>query len=291
MSDVLTRKPNDDEIPALRGIWENVFGTIGEDSFFLHYYTSDLCVVAEYNNAPAAVGYLIPFGDILCRSKEYPCAMIYSVATLPEYRGMGLGTAVVRNLINLARELAFPAVILCPNNDKLFEYYSSRTGLYDWFYVNEQVINEVPADTAFTALTEISVNEYHTRRERLLEGTVHIRHDLRALEYQAMLCNELGGGFFKIGDTIAVVECQQNGEVWIKEILSPDNRNTGSDPYLHIADAVAAISSSFPARLYVARFPSQIGTGRRFGMVTFPDNSQFDPCLTGSAPWFGMAFD
>jgi len=291
MSDVLTRKPNDAEIPVLRGIWENVFGTIGEDSFFLHYYAPDLCVIAEYNNAPAAVGYLIPFGDILCQSKEYPCAMIYSVATLPEYRGMGLGTAVVCNLIDLARELAYPAVILCPNNDKLFEYYSSRTGLYDWFYVSEQVINEVPADTAIASLTEISVNEYRTRRERLLEETVHIRHDLRALEYQAMLCNELGGGFFKIGDTIAVVECQPSGEVWIKELLTPGSRNAVSDPDLYIANAVASISSSFPARLYVVRFPSQIGTGRRFGMVTFPDNPHFDPCLKGSAPWFGMAFD
>jgi len=277
-------------MPELRRIWNRVFGGVGEEAFFIHYYNPKLCVIAEFDNDPASVGYLVPFSHILYGQESIPCAMIYSVATLPEFRGMGYGTVVVNELIRLARKLGYPAVALCPVDDKLFGYYGKRANMCDWFYVNEQVFSSVPVSSDPVLLTEVSINEYNIQREELLKGITHIKHDFYTLEYQAMLCNELGGGLFRIGDSCAVVESQQDGAVWIKELLLPGwTDDFTSDP--HSINALAAIAYKFPSSKYVVRTPSRIGAGRRFGMIALSDDLRAKLSDSTTSPWYGMAFD
>jgi len=291
MSEIITRNPSINEIPELRRIWKRVFGSVGEEAFFLHYYDPKLCVITGFDNDPASVGYLVPFGHIQYGQKSIPCAMIYSVATLPEYRGMGHGTAVVNELIRLARKLGYPAVVLCPIYDKLFGYYGKRANMRDWFYVNEQVFNSVQVSSDSVLLTEVTINEYNIQREELLKGITHIKHDFYTFEYQSMLCDELGGGLFRIGESCAVVESQQDGAVWIKELLLPGSGTDDftSDP--HLINALAAIAYKFPACKYVVRRPSRIGLGRRFGMIALSDDLQADLSDSTTSPWYGMAFD
>ena len=291
MSDIITRNPCINEIPELRSIWKRVFGSVGEEAFFIHYYEPKLCVIAEHDNDPASVGYLVPFGHILNGQESVPCAMIYSVATLPEYRCMGHGTAVVNELIRLARKLGYPAVVLCPIDEKLFGYYGKHANMYDWFYVNEQVFSSALVSSDSVMLTEVTINEYNNQREELLKGITHIKHDFYTLEYQSMLCDELGGGLFRIGDSCAVVESQQDGAVWIKELLLPGG---GSDDFTsdpHSIGALTAIANKFPSSKYVVRTPSRIGMGRRFGMIALPDDLQADLSDSTTSPWYGMAFD
>jgi len=291
MSEIITRSPSDNEIPALKKLWNTVFGGTGIESFFRHFFNADLCVIADGTDSPAAMGYLLPVGDFVWDSKSYRCAMIYSVATLPAYRGRGMATAVTGRLINLARELAYPAVILCPSDDKLFEYYKSHTTLREWFYVNELIVKKAPADACTELLTEITANMYHLLREELLKGIVHVKQDLHILEYQAELCKELGGGLFRVGDSIAVVERQVDGRIWIKELLLPgDGANAFNSGY-DISGIIASIASKFPASEYIVRSPSPIGKRRRFGMISFPDDPPVFSFDNESKPWFGMAFD
>jgi len=267
-----------------------VFGSVGEEAFFIHYYEPKLCVIAEHDNDPASVGYLVPFGYIQYRQKSVPCAMIYSVATLPEYRGSGYGTAVVNKLIRQAHKLSYPAVVLCPIDDTLFGYYSKRANMCDWFYVNEQVFSSGQVSSDSVLLTEVTINEYNTQREELLKGITHIKHDLYTFEYQTMLCDELGGGLFRIGDSCAVVESQPDGAVWIKELLFPG----GTDDFTsnpHLINALAAIAHNFPSSKYVVRTPSRIGAGRRFGMISLSDDLLAGLNDSTTSPWYGMAFD
>ena len=56
-------------------------------------------------------------------------------------------------------------------------------------------------------------------------------------------------------------------------------------------DALASIINKFPAREYVVRSPSQIGKGRRFGMLATHDISNIELCESTTAPWYGMALD
>ena len=291
MNEIITRNPRADEVPALRDIWKNTFGSIGEESFFRHYYNPEFCIVAEYDNAAATVGYLVPYGEIVCGSETIRSAMIYSVATVPQCRGMGLGTAVVNELIKKAYKSGFPAVVLCPSSDELFDYYSKQTGFRDWFYTDELTLKAVPAVTNNASIIEINATEYNTQREELLKGITHIKHDIYALEYQVLLCNELGGGLFRIDDSCAVVECQPDGVVWIKEFLTPGGLIDDFAESLTAKDMLAAIVCLFPADEYLIRHPARIGKGRRFGMLTLSKELKNEPVFEDSVPWYGMAFD
>jgi GNAT superfamily N-acetyltransferase len=278
---------------ALRGIWKNTFGSIGEEAFFRHFYNPELCIVVEYKSSLASVGYLVPFGEILCNLKSVPCAMIYSVATLPDCRGMGFGAAVTKELINLAHRLDYPAVVLCPHGDGLFDFYGKHTQLRDWFYIDEQIIKNVPVCNNAASLIKVSPERYCELREKYLKSITHIRHDLRIMEYQAMLCNELGGGLYTVDDFCAVVERQADGAVWIKELLSPIGVTGNiSDTGPNHIDVLAAIAAKYPSSEYVFRYPVRTEKGCRFGMLAL-DNSEIsrDLMQITSKPWYGMAFD
>jgi len=281
--DLITRQPRVNETPVLRRIWREAFGDGDEDLFFGFYYKPELCLTAVCDGVPVAAGYLLPAGRLIgCggdSGRGVSCAMIYGVAALPEYHGRGFGTAVVRDLVSKGRGAGFSAITLCPSEDGLFEYYSSRTEFRDWFFACERIFKEF-SDAAPVKLTEISAPEYGHLREKLLAGVPHIELDLHALEYQSLLCQKFGGGFFATSDgyACAVVECQPDGAVWVKELLP------GYDP--HVLSAVAA---AYPAREYVVRTPGFDQDARRFGMLATPSGLVIGE--KGTLPWYGLAFD
>jgi len=293
MNEAVIRQPNVDELPNLKHIWNSVFGPIGLESFFKHIFNKELCIVAKVNNTTAAMGYLIPNGDIVCGSATYKCAMIYSVATLPEYRGKGLGTEVVNELISLSQKINYPAVVLCPSDDELFTYYSARTDLRDWFYIDEYDINEVPACKMSFPLKKVDATCYLATRERLLDnsGIIYIKQDLPALQFQEMLCHECGGGLYQVDESCAVIECQPDGAVWIKELLTPDLNNSDITSNSYIKNTLAAIADSFPSNKYVLRVPSRSNKQRRFGMLTVSEVLSDISSKVDFAPWYGLAFD
>jgi len=144
---------------------------------------------------------------------------------------------------------------------------------------------------------------------------------LRALSYQESLCRESGGGLFMAGTSggasCAVVERQQDGALWIKELLAPEG---------YEADVIAGIAKMFPAIEYVARTPAKSGNiqqsvhnthpdgrttreneqsvgsrlnywddttfaTRRFGMLVAPEPLLCAISKHKNQPWFGIAFD
>jgi len=291
VSVIKTRHPNDNEIQTLQRIWSTAFGTVGMDSFYKYIFNKEMCLVADVKNKPVAMGHLIPNGDIVLCDSSIKCAMIYSVATLPGNRGKGLGTAIVNDLITLSRELGYSSAVLCPSDDELFTYYSQRSELIDWFFVNEQVFNMAPDSSNIITPIKITACEYTSIREGLLKGVVHIKHDLSVLEYQEKLCMELGGGLFRIGDSCAVIERQQDKSIWVKELLTPDLKVLDVTTDVNTVDIIASIAELFPSKEYTIRLPSQSGMWRRFGMLAFPDSLPDSLTKTGFAPWYGIAFD
>ena len=244
------RHPLINEVPALRHIWGTVFGSSDFELFLGHYFALERCVVSEHGCTLASAGYYLPAGNIVFGGQIVPCAMIYAVATLPEYRNKGHGTAVVRSLIRRARDAGYPAVVLCPSSDELFGYYSAHTGLHDWFFVCEHRFNEAPKDAWEYPLEEITAVEYARLRKTLLAGFPHVDSALSSFEYQGLLCKEFGGGFFRIdipgGISCAVVEQHADGTVWARELLMP----AGGE-----ADVFSSIVAAFPADEYVVRTP------------------------------------
>ena len=287
-----TRQPRSCEMPVLRQIWQTVFGEddISADIFFSHYFDPELCVVADHAGVPAAAGYLFPAGKLVCGGQEHgiQCAMIYALATLPEYRGHGFGSAISRELIRAGHEKGIHAVVLHPSSDSLFEYYSSRTSLRDCFYVCEQKFSVAPSGKP-SKLSEIDAEQYAALRKKLLADIPHIEMNLSALNYQQMLCRRLGGGLFAIdipdGPACATVETSLGGTVWIKELLTP----VGSE-----ALAISSIAAAYPAKEYIVRTPACRGDADsvavRFGMLAA--FAEVPGIRDGnSAPWYGLAFD
>jgi len=296
MSNIKTRQTYPDEIPVLQSIWEAAFGDTGKAAFFSHYYTPELSACVECDGVPVAAGYLLASGDLINGIKPVPSAMIYGVSTVPSHRGKGFGSAIVRELIGLARKYGYPAVVLCPSDDSLFEYYSNRSGLRDWFFIDEQRYQAPDTPESYShVLTGISSDEYCLIREAILEGTPHLRHDTRVFEYQSMLCDELGGGLYKYGSSCAVIERQQDDIMLVKEILTPFNDSFEAKIML------SAISVAFPAVDYFVRTPassadllssesSQTGI-RRFGMLYLVNGDTENATNSDILPWYGMAFD
>ena len=290
------RSAKADDMMELQKIWKTVFEDTDEiiDKFFDIYYAPQNVYVAESDSIIAASGYIIPVGNLFYRNQILSCAMIYSMGTLPEYRGEGLGTAVVRSLISTGFASGYNAIVLCPSTDQLFEYYSDRTELCEWFYVNEERYERLPTIATNLRLESINDEEYSILREKILSGIPHIGFDLPALSFQSCLCKQFGGGFFRIAHPKASTSCilverQQNGDVWIKELLTAEEDK---------ALVLSAIGTMFPADGYLVRTPvlstQSASHMRRFGMLAIDKNQQnteFDSAFGYPAPLYGLAFD
>ena len=294
-----TRQPRRDESETLRHIWAKVFGDGDESSFFDYYFDPELCIVGTHSGIPVSAGYLVPAGNLVFGKASVPCAMIYAVATLPEYRNLGLGAAVVDKLVLTGQSAGFTAVVLCPSSDGLFEFYSTHSVFRDWFFIRELLFcGSLPKCPAVT-IDEVLPREYYRIREDYLSGVAHIEYDERALSYQSTLSKEFGGGLFRVitsrGVFCAVVERQRDNSIWIKELLAPEEQ---------LPVVVAAIASLFPAKEYSVRVlarlcdlrasPAKYSGARRFGMLAALPSLMSEVSVWHSfiaAPWYGLAFD
>jgi len=281
---IIIRAPHTSELASLKDIWHTVFGDVGKNSFYDTLYEKEHTIIAEQSGKPVAMGYIAEAGDLISEELSLPCAMLYGIATLPECRGQGIGTAVVNELINTAFNLDYEAAVLCPSEDSLFEYYGKNTKLRDWFYTKEIQLNKkaIPKSTGNCRVTQITPTEYMELRESLLKDIPHIKSSRASLEYQQKLCDELGGGLYKIGSSCAIVEIQPCGEVWVKELL---NGTENAD------DLIACVATHFNSAGYLIRQPCKIGDGRRFGMFLTNGDMPIPEANSSYLPWYGPAFD
>ena len=298
LMEIIVRRPKHDETQIVSRIWETVFGATDTELFFNHYYDPEFCAVAIYDNMPVAAGHLIPVGDFVFGDFSAPCAMIYAVATLPQMRGCGYGSAVVRELISLAYSADEMVAALCPSDDELFGYYASHTAMCDFFYANEKCYENARLTRGSAELAMISPAEYGRLRETFLLGVPHIIMDFRALSYQNSLCALFGGGLIRVetpdGICCAVVERQSRETMWVKEMLIPQ-AFAGLKAEEFTQQVLSEIGAAFAAERYIVRTPaarSETGfPGRRFGMLAaqLRLTESFSESLF--KPWIGLAFD
>jgi GNAT superfamily N-acetyltransferase len=192
----------------LKSLWKEVFGDTDEyiERFFGEYYSPELCVYSVRDGRTAAAAYLMPAGDFMQPDGgSVPCAHIYAVGVLPEYRGLGLGKDVTERCAMLGLERGFGAVILHPADEGLFRFYKSL-GFYTSFY--ESPCLKPPG----RGLLPIAAGEYRSLRETYLQGTAHVNLDIKALEY----FESQGGQFFK-GENF----CMAKDDGVVKEYLYP----------------------------------------------------------------------
>jgi GNAT superfamily N-acetyltransferase len=310
------RIPRPHELEDLRKIWQSSFSVDDKRLFFTFFYNPELCRVVIIDNTPVAMGFLVPVGNLKdSTGQAHPCAFIYALATLPEFRDRGFASAVVKHLTDAGVSAGYTAIALCPSEDSLFEYYTNNSPFCDWFYCIERFYE--PVDIAPTIrgakaiknavessgtirntveISKISAEKYADLQAEILrkympDGSCYIEMSAFALRYQEKLCAVYGGGLYhaKLNGDIALltVELHPDKTVRIKELLCPAE---------HERDIISAISQIYPARRYMARTPVRdardTASVKKFAMLSA--SLGVGDIITppeSSAPWCGLAFD
>ena len=285
MCDYTLRRFRPGDEAALRRVWKAGFDDTDEyiDTFFDAFAGPDSCVLAEADGIVVSAMYLLD-GPVLFpyRRNRLTSAYAYALATLNEYRGRGIGSAVYRGVCALGFERGFDAVCVLPAGEGLYPFYEAGGGA--------RIVSSV-RETEYSAqelrgagrlpCARIPVEEYAGIRESLLQGEAHGAMPESFYRWQDSLCGRYGGGLFVLDGGVAAAE-MDGGVCHIRELLVP-----GGDEKA----AAAALASFCRAERYVVRAPAfwdGPGAVRRHMLARLREEPAF---YLPDDLWWGFAFD
>ncbi|MGI5935449.1 MAG: GNAT family N-acetyltransferase [Oscillospiraceae bacterium] len=283
-------RPSDED--ALKRIWKLSFSD--EDSFinmfFQDFYAPGMATLMECDSQPVSCIFTFKGARVSFPGEpEMNCAYVYSLGTLPEYRGRGFGAMVIQESARRAFSEGSDAACFLPASIGLYRWYEKILGTRTRFWIRERRISrrELPEAPPPVHVEAVGASEYGALREKLLSGRPHARFDDKLLRFQEAICNYYGGGLYRLkyggfeGCAAAIAE---GDSLTICELLLPDG------PLLQ---AVSALSELHPAEDFIVRSPAfwgedQGGNIREHVVVVSPPGRQFP--VRNDAYW-GPAFD
>ncbi len=160
------KQPTPNDLARLKLLFSEAFGDDGtfNDTFFECAYSPSRAMTVKEDGA--LVGMLYWFD---CEYSGGKLAYIYAVATAKEYRGRGVGKALMEFTHAHLSALGYIGAILKPAEDSLFDFYG-KLG-----YKNATRISEISPESATQGcqFSKISANEYaRLRRDFLPSGGV-----------------------------------------------------------------------------------------------------------------------
>ena len=162
-----------EDLPALKALWKIAFGDSDKyiDGFFERFLTSeDACVVAVSDDRVVSAMYILPAYTFPYRKKHLSAGYTYALATLPEYRGRGIGGAVYQAADKRAKQCADLSCVL-PAEEPLYPFYEKLSGARPFGGIREAHFTReelAPFEPCMSA--RISVEIYAGIREQLLSG-------------------------------------------------------------------------------------------------------------------------
>ena len=283
-----TRPARPEDADQLRYLWKVSFGDSDEyiDAFTRALTSPAMTVVYEELGSIVSAAYVVELGEFVHpHGERIPCRNVYAFSTLPDHRGWGIGSTVIRRAAALSQEEGGAGVI-CPASYSLFRYYRRAAGYRDYFYMN-QFSGSASGLKLRGSAVRISPAAYSSLRRRLLEGRAHIDFSQKAMDFQAELCNKSGGGLFQVnvgGATCAAAAEIAGGELIIKELLCPQG-----SPLIPAALTARALGKEG----FTCRTPVKPGEEcLPFAMASgIPEElDDVDGSDSGLA-WYGFAFD
>ncbi len=219
-------KPEDDA--GLRYVWKLSFHD--EDSFLDLFwsalYTPGAATVMECGGEIASAIFTLTGTEYLSPDgSRLNCPYVYSLCTLPEYRGRGFGAQVIAESVRRAREELQGLVCFQPASDSLRQWYASFLGTYDAFFAREASFSasELP-DASYGQVHQTDAASYGRLRETLLAGRPHTAFSENLLGWQKTCCTLSGGGLCLLdlrGNVGAAIVERDSGALSIKELLLP----------------------------------------------------------------------
>lgn len=280
MSDFPIRDWKTDDLPRLRELWKLAFGDSDDyiESFERNLLQADGCVVADIDGKVVSAMYIIP-GERLFpyRRNVLAAGYTYALATMPDYRGRGIGSAVYKAASDRVLETA-DAAIVRPAGPELFPFYENASGAKPLGGIREAALSadELRAHTADQAV-RIPAGHYAGMREWFLSDMPHAVFPEELFDH----LEETGTEFFMMENGAAAAETD-HGICRILELLTPR-----TDPM----SAAAGVARWCRAQEYVVRTPLFFdGPGSKAPFVLAKFRQMPDYPIPDDF-WWGFALD
>ena len=247
MTDYTIRPWKAEDKPQMKALWEQTFGDDSEfiDAFFRAFLKKDTCMVAECDGKVVSAMYIISGSTINPYRKNILAAgYTYALATLPEYRGRGIGKAVYQAANAKALETHDMAMVQ-PSEESLYPFYEEASGARVMSIMKEAVLTPddlfgvEPAKAA-----RIPAFQYFGMRESILSGMPHATYSEDMIDFMEDYF-EQNGDFFMTEEGIAAAETV-NGVCRITELLAPDTDGVA---------VIAGVHAYYKADEYTVRSP------------------------------------
>ena len=280
MSEAVLRLWRPEDRPQLKELWQIAFGDSAEyiEAYFDCFLRADTCVVAEADGSVVSAMHILP--DIRLfpyRNSVLTAGYTYALATLPAWRGRGIGSAVYRAACSKALETADAACVL-PAEEALYPFYENTSGAHPFGGIREgRVSGAELAGLPTRAAVRAPVGQYAGMREWFLSGMPHAVFPDDMYD----LMESSGTEFFMMEDGIAAAETE-NGICRILELLAPN---------VDAMTAVASVARWCPAQEYIVRTPLFFdgpGERRPFVLATLKTTPDFP---LADDFWWGFGMD
>ncbi|AGA69068.1 acetyltransferase [Desulfitobacterium dichloroeliminans LMG P-21439] len=287
------RLAHSEDIVRLKEIWQRCFGDT--DSFIDFYYTyrfkAEQTAVYLQDNSIAAMLTMIPIQwvDDLPEAIRIDGAMLYAIATHPDFQHQGIATELMDWAKNYLRDQQVELCVLVPAEAHLYKFYA-RQGYQEGFIVQETVLSceemRAMADSGLSCSVRRSTPQgYNEIRNQLLRGSLYIAYGEEEIAYQKRVSQLSGEDIYEFNlngaQGCAAVERMEKERVLVKELLLPEKLIPGG---------LAALAQKVDAEEFIIRTPVGCktlgGQTRPFGMLTTSNTE-----LLGKNGYLGLAFD
>ena len=224
MSDFHLRPSRTEDTPALKALWQTVFGDPPEvvDLYFRLVYVPGAAAVAERDGRVCGAFHLMEGAMLHREGGAAKCAYLYALAALPEVRGRGLGAQLTRYASELASARGARFSVLRPANARLDRWYRASCGAIPVF--PRRAVAAQGCQPAEGRCVPVTPTEYAALRESLLAGTPHVSFPVSHLALQSEFSALSGGGLVRLevdgAAGCAVAERSPEG-LLLRELLLP----------------------------------------------------------------------
>ena len=278
-------------------LWKRCFDDSDSyiDFYYANRYKEDETAVLLHDGEILAMLTMVSVRMVIPDNRSFKTAMLYAIATHPNYQNMGLAARLIDFSNQYLRTQKTELSVLAPANRHLFDYYR-KLGYQDGFYIREarlfrDSLESLPSDQACNcAVSAITPQEYNRRRNKQLNGRFFIAYVDEDIAYQKKLSQLSGLDIYAIDieekQGCLAVERITSDKVLIKEMLLPED-------LMNVA--IKQIFQQLSAKEYVLRTPSYLGEHlggriRPFGMIRV--DSEVDWVITPEdLGYLGFAFD
>ena len=177
------------DIPVLSEIWSQAFADSKSyiDFFMKKRFSSCVSLVNETQERISSALYLLP-GELMIEGNAHKAVYLYAAATIPEDRGKGYMSALLKQAEQTAAERGAEFIALVPGDEKLFDFYSKR-GYSTAFSVREITMNKEKINSAENVGYRFSYGilpdfgALYSLRSKVLGDTVYFSWSEDALKY------------------------------------------------------------------------------------------------------------